>query len=73
MGKGMSKAARDNRANQLNPQHSAYSQSRSSSGAPVKMTVEDAQRIQSAADKLGTNQGFKSRVMSAAATNEQDS
>ena len=70
----MSKAARDNRANQLNPQHPAYSQSREStvspvttSPTPVKMTVEDAKRIQSAADSTGTNQGFKSRAMAAAA------
>ncbi len=33
MGKGGSKVARDNRANQLNPKHPAYAQSRESSSA----------------------------------------
>lgn len=35
------------------------------------MTKEAAVRIQSAADKSGTNQDFKARVMSAAAKNEK--
>ncbi len=35
-----------------------------------KMTKEAAQRIQSHADKTGTNQGFKARAMRAASKNE---
>ncbi len=35
------------------------------------MTKEAAVRIQSAADKSGTNQDFKARAMSAAAKNEK--
>jgi hypothetical protein len=34
-----------------------------------KMTVDAARRIQSAADKSGSNQDTKARVMRAAATN----
>ena len=37
-----------------------------------RMTKEDASRIQSAADKEGKNQDFKSRAMSAASKNEED-
>lgn len=36
-----------------------------------KMTVEDARRIQTHADKTGTNQAFKARAMAAAAKNAQ--
>lgn len=36
-----------------------------------RMTHEAAQRIQSHADKTGSNQDFKSRAMSAAEENEQ--
>ena len=35
-----------------------------------KMTKEAARRIQSHADKTGTNQGWKARAMSAADRNE---
>jgi hypothetical protein len=35
-------------------------------GKAAKMTSRDAARIQSAADKTGTNQGFKARAQSAA-------
>jgi hypothetical protein len=37
-----------------------------------RMTIEDASRIQSRADKTGANQDFKSRAMSAAARNERE-
>ena len=37
-----------------------------------KMTKEAARRIQSHADKTGTNQDFKARAMSAAAKNEEE-
>jgi hypothetical protein len=36
----------------------------------AKMTKAAARRIQSSADKAGTNQGFKSRVMKATAKNK---
>ena len=36
-----------------------------------KMTKEAARRIQSHADKTGTNQDFKARAMSTAAKNEE--
>jgi hypothetical protein len=36
----------------------------------AKMTKADAARIQSAADRTGTNVGFKARAQSAAAKNE---
>ena len=36
-----------------------------------KMTAEAARRIQSHADRTGTNQGFKARAMSAAARNQR--
>lgn len=39
------------------------------SGNPTPMTQQAAQRIQSAADRTGTNAGFKSRAMAAAAVN----
>jgi hypothetical protein len=35
------------------------------------MTSEASSRIQSNADKTGTNQGFKSRAMSAASKNQK--
>lgn len=38
---------------------------------PKKMTPEDAARIQSHADKTGTNQDFKAKAQSAAAKNQQ--
>lgn len=37
------------------------------------MTKETARKIQSHADKTGTNQGFKARAMSAADKNEEES
>lgn len=37
-----------------------------------KMTKEATRRIQSQADKTGTNQDFKARAMSAAAKNEEE-
>ena len=37
-----------------------------------KMTKEAARRIQSHADKTGTDQDFKARAMSAAAKNEEE-
>lgn len=36
-----------------------------------KMTAEDARRIQSHADRTGTNQEFKRRAMRAAARNKK--
>ena len=36
-----------------------------------KMSSQAASRIQSAADKTGTNSGFKARAQSAAAKNER--
>ncbi|MHA1758144.1 MAG: hypothetical protein ACTSVV_15325 [Promethearchaeota archaeon] len=36
------------------------------------MTIERARAIQSHADRTNTNQGFKSRVMSAAIKNEEE-
>lgn len=38
-----------------------------------KMTEKAARRIQSHADKTGTNQGWKARAMSAAARNKGNS
>jgi len=37
----------------------------------TKMTQKDASRIQSNADKTGTNQGFKSRAQSSAVKNKK--
>ncbi|KKN64434.1 hypothetical protein LCGC14_0491770 [marine sediment metagenome] len=42
-----------------------------SSRTSTRMTSERARAIQSHADKTGKNQDFKSRVMSAADTNEK--
>ena len=39
--------------------------------AKEEMTQEDASRIQSHADRTGTNQGFKKRAQSAAAKNKK--
>ncbi len=39
----------------------------------TSMTPTDARRIQSSADRTGTNQGFKSRAQSAAARSAQPS
>ncbi|KAG0161825.1 hypothetical protein DFQ30_005376, partial [Apophysomyces sp. BC1015] len=53
------------------PQQQPMQQPKQQPSAPqTKMTVNDASRIQSAADRSGTNQGFKSRAMSAAAHNQ---
>lgn len=83
----MSKAARDNRANQLNPNSSAYRSSRSSPSTKdhtntpasnqgrgswrTRMDARSASRIQSHADKSGKNQDFKSRAQAAADKNEK--
>lgn len=40
-------------------------------GKGSKVTSEDASRIQSHADKAGTNQDFKARAQSAAAKNKE--
>jgi len=42
-----------------------------SKGKGAKMTSKDAARIQSHADKTGTNQDFKGRAQSAAAKNKE--
>ncbi|MGA2682008.1 MAG: hypothetical protein ABSF44_09445 [Candidatus Bathyarchaeia archaeon] len=71
--RALDKATRDNRANQLNPTHSAYHLSGLSNeqfGSASKMTIEDARRIQSSSDREDKNEDFKSRAMSAAAKNE---
>lgn len=43
-----------------------------SSRSSVPMTAERARAIQAHADRTGTNQGFKSRAMSAADRNEAE-
>lgn len=40
-----SKAARDNRANQLNPQHSAYHQSRGVTGPSLEKRLEEHRQV----------------------------
>ena len=67
--RALDKAARDNRANQLNRNNPEYKGTTSTS---THMTSSDAQRIQSHADRTETNQEFKSRAMRAAAKNEDD-
>jgi hypothetical protein len=81
------KVARDNRANQLNPEHHSYWMSRGRSGSSDGrgrgstkgsgsddpwMTKEAASRIQGHADRSGRNQGFKSRAQAAADKNEEE-
>ena len=80
---GRSKAERNNRSRQLNPKDVRYEQSRgrghsasrSKSGSSTpdwrsRMKSEDAARIQSHADRTGTNQDFKERSQRAAEKNE---
>jgi len=77
----MSKADRDNRSNQLNPNNEAYRSSRSGGSASKGSGMDDARawmdqeaarRIQSHADETGRNQDFKGRAQSAADRNEKD-
>ncbi len=71
------KSSVDNRANQLNPNNSAYnggaqsSQHHGSWGR--RMNQKSASRIQSHADRQGTNQGFKERAQRAASKNDDTS
>jgi len=67
---GRTKADRDNRSRQLNPQDIRYRQSRSevsmesritTEGWRNRMSREDAARIQSNADRTGKDDGFKER------------
>lgn len=72
---GRSKADRDNRSRQLNPNDVRYAQSRqgsdqSSGSWRERMRTEDAARIQSHADRTGRNQDFKERSQRAASRNE---
>ena len=66
--RALDKAARDNRANQLNPNNPEY---KGPSDDTSLMTSSDVQRIQSHSDITESNQDFKSRAMSAAARNEK--
>jgi len=79
---GRSKAERNNRSRQLNPEDVRYEQSRdrgNSSSGPnsgsstqdwrSRMKSEDTARIQSHADRTGTNQDFKERSQRAAEKN----
>lgn len=43
-----------------------------SSRSSVRMTPERARAIQAQADRAGRNQGFKSRAMAAAASQDED-
>lgn len=67
---GRTKADRDNRSRQLNPQDIRYRQSRTevsmesritTEGWRNRMSREDAARIQSNADRTGKDDGFKER------------
>lgn len=85
---GRSKADRDNRSRQMNPNDLRYRQSRQANEShkdaspkdnPVagtgwrgRMMAEDAARIQSHADKNGTNRDFKERSQRAAEKNQDD-
>ena len=85
---GRSKADRDNRSRQMNPNDLRYRQSRQANktnnsasindtqGANLgwrdRMMAEDAARIQSHADKTGANQEFKERSQRAAEKNQDD-
>lgn len=68
------KSSVDNRANQLNPNNSAYNggaQSNQHHGSwGRRMDQKSASRIQSNADRQGTNQGFKERAQRAASKND---
>jgi hypothetical protein len=77
---GRTKADRDNRSRQLNPQDIRYRQSRTEGsmesrntpeGWRNRMSREDAARIQSNADRTGKDDGFKERSQRAAEKNEQ--
>lgn len=73
-GRHMNKDSRDHRSRQLNPKDEKYAQSRQETNSSVNwrtmMSEEDARRIQSHADKTGTNQDFKSRSQRSASVNE---
>lgn len=76
-GRKTTKASRDNRSRQLNPKDSNITQKgqKSSSSKPDwrgKVSAVDAQRIQSHADKSGTNQDFKQRAQRASERNQEN-
>ena len=68
------RSGNDNRSNQMNPNNPAHNSSRqvieSSGRWSQRMDSKSASRIQSHADKTGTNQGFKTRAQSSAKRNE---
>lgn len=70
------KSGNDNRSNQMNPNNPSHASSRQSSESSgrwsQRMDAKSASRIQSHADKTGTNQDFKARAQSSAEKNEDE-
>jgi len=70
------KSGNDNRSNQMNPNNSGTESPRQSSGSSgrwsQRMDANRASRIQSHADKTGTNTDFKARAQSAAEKNDDE-
>lgn len=70
------KSGNDNRSNQINPNNSDAESPRHSSGRSgrwgQRMDANSASRIQSHADKTGTNTDFKARAQSAAEKNDDE-
>lgn len=68
----MDQKNKKNQPNQVMDQQNKKDQPNQVVEPPLeKMTEDDARRIQSHADKTGTNQEFKSRAMKAAAKNQK--